>query len=95
MKVMYFPTMTIIGPVFYYSHRLKNERDTLSLGPSYYHRSNDLNEVDSFSLDIGWDRDWSSIASSDAAIGARYTNVKSNDGTDENDNLGGKRTIRF
>ena len=35
------------------------------------------------SLDIGWDRDWSSIARSDASIGARYTKVKQNDGSDD------------
>lgn len=76
----------------YYSHRLKNEVDTLSVGPSYYHRKNDFNDVDSFTLDIGWDRDWSSVTSSDASIGARYTNVKQNDG-DEDDSWGVKASF--
>jgi hypothetical protein len=77
----------------YFSHRLKNERDTLSVGPSYYYRSNDLNEVDSFSFDFGWDRDWSSITSSFAGIGALYSNVKSSNGIDEDDNFGAKARI--
>ena len=76
----------------YYSHRLKNEQDTLSVGPAYYYRSNDFNDVDSFSLDIGWDRDWSSITQSYASIGARYTNVKQNDGT-EDDSWGTKARV--
>ena len=76
----------------YYSHRLKNEQDTLSVGPAYYYRSNDFNDVDSFSLDFGWDRDWSSITQSYASIGARYTNVKQNDGT-EDDNWGTKARV--
>jgi hypothetical protein len=76
----------------YYSHRLKNEQDTLSVGPSYYYRSNDFNDVDSFSLDFGWDRDWSSVTSSIASIGARYTNVKEKDGS-EDDNWGAKASV--
>jgi hypothetical protein len=73
----------------YYFQRLKSEVDRLSFGPSYYHRTNDQNEVDSFSLDIGWDRDWSSITRSGAAIGARYTEVMRNNGT-KDDNWGAK-----
>ena len=78
----------------YYSHRLKNEVDTLSIGPSYYHRTNDFNEVDSFALNIGWNRDWSSITSSRASIGARYTEVKRDDGT-EDDNWGAKASFDY
>ena len=70
------------GSLYYY-HRLKNEIDKLSLGPSYSHRKNDFNERDSLSLDIGWDRDWSDIAKSGASIGARYINVKLNDGSED------------
>ena len=36
-----------------YQHRLGNEQDTLAIGPSLYHRRNDLNTVDSASLDLG------------------------------------------
>ena len=78
----------------YYFQRLKSEVDRLSFGPSYYHRTNDQNEVDSFSLNIGWDRDWSSITNSDASIGARYTEVKRNDGT-KDDNWGVKASFDF
>jgi hypothetical protein len=76
----------------YFSHRLKSELDVLSIGPSYYHRTNDDNDVDSFSLDLGWKRDWSSRTKSDAAIGARYVNVEQNDGT-EDDSWGAKASL--
>ena len=71
------------GGLSYY-HRLKNQVDTLSIGPGYYHRENDLNTVDSYSLNIGWKRDWSDISSSDAAIGARYATVKQDNAEDDN-----------
>jgi hypothetical protein len=76
----------------YFSHRLKSELDVLYIGPSYYYRTNDLNDVDSFALNFGWKRDWSSITSSDAAIGARYANVEQKDGT-EDDNWGAKAKL--
>jgi hypothetical protein len=76
----------------YYSHRLKSQVDSLSIGPSYYHRRNDFNDVDSLALDIAWKRDWSSITNSLASIGARYTNVKQNDGT-EGDKWGAKALV--
>jgi hypothetical protein len=75
-----------------YSHRLKNEVDTLSIGPSYSHRKNDFNDVDAFALNVGWARDWSAITRSFASIGARYTTVKKSDGT-EDDNWGVRGNI--
>ena len=78
----------------FYSHRLKTEVDTLSVGPSYYHRANDFNDVDQFALNIGWARDWSSISSSDASIGATYTKVKRDDGT-EDDNWGARASVEY
>jgi hypothetical protein len=69
----------------YYRHRLKTQQDTLTVGPSFYHRSNDINDTDYISLDIGWERDWSDITNTFAAIGARYTNVEDQDGNDDND----------
>lgn len=77
-----------------YWHRLKNQIDTLSIGPTYYRRTNDLNDVDSYALDLGWNRDWSRITSSDASIGARYTKVKRDDGT-ENDSWGARARLDF
>lgn len=77
--------------LFYY-HRLKSEVDRLRIGPTYSHRTNDLNKVDTFSIDLGWKRDWSDISFSDASIGARYANVKRNDGT-EDDNWGVKASF--
>ena len=79
------------GSLFYY-HRLKSEVDRLRIGPTYSHRTNDLNEVDTFSLNLGWKRDWSEITDSDASIGARYANVTRNDGT-EDDNWGVKASF--
>lgn len=64
-----------------YSHRLKNEVDTLSIGPSYARRSNDFNEMDSFALNLGWARNWSTITRSRATLGAQYNTTKRNDGT--------------
>jgi hypothetical protein len=78
----------------YYNQRLKSEIDRLSIGPSYYHRTNDANEVDSYSLDIGWNREWSSISSSFASIGARYIEVKQNDG-EEDDRWGAKGRLEY
>lgn len=66
-----------------YYHRLKTEIDVLSIGPSYSYRDNDSNEVDSWALNAGWNRDWNDITHSDATIGARYTNVTQEDGTEE------------
>ncbi len=68
----------------YYRHRLKSQQDVLSIGPSFYHRTNDLNDTDYVSLNLGWERDWSDITNTFAAIGARYTNVEDQDGNDEN-----------
>jgi hypothetical protein len=78
----------------YYNQRLKSEIDRLLIGPSFYHRTNDSNEVDSYSLDIGWNRDWSSISSSFASIGARYIEVERNDG-DKDDTWGAKARFEF
>ena len=77
--------------LFYY-HRLKSEVDRLRIGPTYSHRTNDFNKVDTFALNLGWKRDWSDITNSDASIGARYANVKRNDGT-EDDNWGVKASF--
>jgi hypothetical protein len=74
----------------YYGHRLKNERDTISIGPSYYRRTNDRNEVDSFSLDLGWTRRWTSITRSVASIGVRHTNVKLKSDNTDFDSVGVK-----
>ncbi len=65
-----------------YRHRLKNQRDTLLVGPSFYHRTDDVNDTDYVSLDFGWDRDWSEITTTQALIGARYTTVENNLGND-------------
>ncbi len=64
----------------YYQHHLKTQRDVLSLGPAYYYRKNDLNDADSYSFDLGWERRWSDITKSLAAIGARYTHVEEKNG---------------
>jgi hypothetical protein len=79
--------------LFFY-HRLKSEVDRLRIGPTYSHRTNDFNEVDTFSLNLGWKRDWSDISFSDASIGARYANVKRNDGT-EDDSWGVKANFEL
>jgi hypothetical protein len=68
----------------YYSHRLKSERDVLSVGPSFYHRNSDVNDTDYISLDVVWDKDWSEITKSSAGIGPRYTMVDNDIGDDEN-----------
>ena len=60
----------------YYQHHLGTQQDVLSIGPAYYHRKNDLNDADSYSLDFGWERKWSDITKSFASIGARYTQVE-------------------
>ncbi len=66
-----------------YRHQLKSQQDELFVGPSFYHRTNDLNDTDYVSLDLGWERDWSDITNTFAAIGARYTTVEDQDGNDE------------
>ena len=76
----------------YYAHHLKNERDTLSIGPSYYKRTTDFSDVDSFSLDLGWARNWSEVTKVSAAIGGRYTKVKNDDGL-EDDSMGVKAKL--
>ena len=68
-----------------YQHRLKSQQDVLSIGPSFYHRRNDLNNTNYAALDFGWERDWSEITNTYASIGARYTNVDPKSGDDEND----------
>ena len=68
--------------LFYY-HRLKNQIDRLSIGPSYYHRNNEFNDVDAYALRLGWKRDWSEIMQSDASIGARYNIIKQDNGSED------------
>ena len=68
-----------------YRHRLKSQQDELLIGPSFYRRTNDLNDTDYVSLDLGWKRDWSDITNTFASIGARYTTVEDQDGNDESD----------
>ena len=80
----FFPEYDVLRLNLYYRHRLKTQQDTLTIGPSFYHRSNDLNDTDYASLDFGWERDWSDITNTVAGIGARYTNVEDQDGNDEN-----------
>jgi hypothetical protein len=70
-----------------YERNLKNERDTLSIGPSYYSRTAGGNDVDSYFLDLGWARNWSTVTSSAVTIGARYTKINRADGT-EHDKVG-------
>jgi hypothetical protein len=65
-----------------YERRLKNERDTISIGPSYYRRTATGNDVDSYFLDLGWARHWSTVTSSAVTLGARYTKVSRADGTE-------------
>jgi hypothetical protein len=81
------------GSLYYY-HRLKTEIDVLSLGPSYSHRNNDSNEVDSWALNAGWKRDWNNITHSDTTIGARHTKVTREDGT-EDDTWGAKANFEL
>ena len=79
----------------YYAHRLKNERDTISIGPGFYHRTNDNNDVDSYSLDLGWARDWTSITRSVASIGVRHTSVTQKRGGTDSDNVGAKASLEI
>lgn len=67
----------------YYYHRLKSQVDKLSIGPSYYHRENDYNKVDSYTLDLGWDREWSRTLNTALAVGARYSDISRNNGTND------------
>jgi hypothetical protein len=73
-------------------HNLKNERDKLTIGPSYYHRSSDVSDLDAIALNLGWNRDWTEITKSKASIGARHTNVEKDDGT-TNDNWGARASL--
>lgn len=66
-----------------YRHRLKSQQDVLSIGPSFYHRTNDRNDTDYVSLDLGWKRDWSQITDTFVSIGPRYTNVENKNGVDK------------
>ena len=59
-----------------YDHRLNSQIDVISIGPSYYYRTNELNDTDYFSLDIGWKRRWSDITKSFVSIGARYADIQ-------------------
>jgi hypothetical protein len=79
----------------YYGHRLKNERDTLSIGPTYYHRTTDSNDVDSYTFDFGWARDWTSITRSSATIGVRHLNVKQKRDGSEYDTVGAKASVNI
>lgn len=63
-----------------YRHRLKNQIDTISIGPSYYHRTNNINDSDYTSLDFGWKRDWSEITNTFLSIGPRYSIIKYKNG---------------
>ncbi len=67
----------------YYVQHLKDQVDTFTLGPSYYHRHNDFDNVDSYSLDLGWSRRWSSLTNSHASIGARYSTINRSDGIEK------------
>ena len=78
----------------YYSHQLKSEIDILYFGPSYYSRKNDLNDVKSYSFDLGWERNWSQISKSEASIGGRYSEVQYEDGS-EDDSWGAKAKVEF
>ena len=66
-----------------YFYRLKNQVDTLSIGPSYSHRSTDSSDVDALALNLGWNRKWSDITNSRARIGARYTSIERKNGTED------------
>jgi hypothetical protein len=66
-----------------YEHSLKNERDTVSIGPSYYRRSADNGgDLDAYILDFGWARHWSALTRSALTIGLQYSKVNLADGSE-------------
>ncbi len=77
-----------------YRHNLKNQVDTLSIGPSYYYRTNDSNEINSFALNFGWVRKWSDITRSAASIGVRYAEIERENGT-EDDKWGARGALNI
>ena len=67
----------------YFYRRLKSQVDKLSIGPSYYHRENDYNKVDSYTIDLGWDREWSRTLNTALSVGARYSDISRDNGTSD------------
>lgn len=66
-----------------YTHRLKNEIDSLYISPNYYYRLSDTQDVDDMSLSVGWRRNLSEAFKSNLLVGGRYTTVESNNGSED------------
>ncbi|WP_155323117.1 porin family protein [Desulfosarcina ovata] len=78
-----------------YRHQLKSIQDTILVGPSFYHRENDLSDVDYASVDFGWLRNWDAITSTFATVGARYTNEKYNITGENRDGIGARARVEL
>ena len=78
-----------------YKSHLKNQQDAISIGPSFYHRTNNVNDTDYISLDLGWERDWSPITNSLATIGGRYAMVENQQSDDDLDKWGVRASLRI
>jgi hypothetical protein len=69
-----------------YTKEFQNERDTISLKPSYAKYDSDTQDADGYRFEVGWKHLLGETITSDILVGARYTSIdrKDNDNTDNN-----------
>ena len=74
---------------FKYSKNFKNEKDTVSLTPSFGKYDSDTQEADGYRCEIGWKHLFGETVTSDIIVGARYTKIDNKDSNDSDNNWGG------
>ncbi len=72
-----------------YSKELQNERDTISLRPSYAKYDSDTQDADGYRFEVGWKHLFGETITSDILFGARYTKIDRKDRDDTDNNWGG------
>ena len=106
MNINYIHTKTdfdFVGNVDYdydaitlsHNRRLENERDIITLQPSYSTRESEVSDVDNYGLSFGWSHSFSETSQLRAFLGARYTEVRFGDERQDYEDWGGTADISF
>lgn len=65
------------GLTFHYVRQLANQRDSITIQPSYSKTDSRANKVDTYSLSLGWSHAFSETAGLSMSLGGRHTTIRS------------------
>ena len=72
-----------------YNKDFQNERDSISLVPSYSRYNSDTQDADGYRFEVGWKRFIKETITSDILVGARYTRIDRKDENNTDNDWGG------